>query len=91
MHHVVALIAGRQGGTCTNWSLSQLLSVMCLMSKACCKTTIEPEISLEAVTRFLQSRGKAVYILSSLNLTLTLLLMRFNKSMMMSLFYGYTL
>ncbi|MFS7905245.1 hypothetical protein Hanom_Chr01g00045401 [Helianthus anomalus] len=31
MHHV--LIAERQGGTCTNRHLSQLLSVMCLMSK----------------------------------------------------------
>ncbi|KAJ0760132.1 putative von Willebrand factor, type A, copine, von Willebrand factor A-like domain superfamily [Helianthus annuus] len=30
MHHVVALIAERQGGTCTNRRLSQLLSVMCL-------------------------------------------------------------
>ncbi|MFS7909131.1 hypothetical protein Hanom_Chr01g00091161 [Helianthus anomalus] len=28
MHHVVALIAERQGGTCTNRQLSQLLSVM---------------------------------------------------------------
>ncbi|MFS8003065.1 hypothetical protein Hanom_Chr13g01209531 [Helianthus anomalus] len=28
MHHVVALIAERQGVTCTNWPLSQLLSVM---------------------------------------------------------------
>ncbi|MFS8020274.1 putative vacuolar ATPase assembly integral membrane protein Vma21 [Helianthus anomalus] len=34
MHHVVALIAERQKGTCTNRSLSRLLSVMCLMSKA---------------------------------------------------------
>ncbi|MFS7970992.1 hypothetical protein Hanom_Chr09g00827481 [Helianthus anomalus] len=34
MHHVVALIAERQGGTCTNQQLSQLLSVMCLMSNA---------------------------------------------------------
>ncbi|MFS8006578.1 hypothetical protein Hanom_Chr14g01250851 [Helianthus anomalus] len=34
MHHVVALIAERQKGTCTNRSLSRLLSVMCLISKA---------------------------------------------------------
>ncbi|MFS7971370.1 hypothetical protein Hanom_Chr09g00831921 [Helianthus anomalus] len=34
MHHVVALMAERQKGTCTNRSLSRLLSVMCLMSKA---------------------------------------------------------
>ncbi|MFS8016403.1 hypothetical protein Hanom_Chr15g01368301 [Helianthus anomalus] len=33
MHHLVALIAERQGGTCVNQRLSQLLSVMCLMSK----------------------------------------------------------
>ncbi|MFS8010811.1 hypothetical protein Hanom_Chr14g01301381 [Helianthus anomalus] len=33
MHHVVALIVERQGGTCTNRQLSQLLSVKCLMSK----------------------------------------------------------
>ncbi|MFS7949529.1 putative transcription factor WD40-like family [Helianthus anomalus] len=33
MHHVVVLIAERQGGTCTNQSLSLLLSVMCLLSK----------------------------------------------------------
>ncbi|MFS7913294.1 hypothetical protein Hanom_Chr02g00140161 [Helianthus anomalus] len=34
MHHVVALIAKRQGGTCINQSLSRLLSVICLMSFA---------------------------------------------------------
>ncbi|MFS8012255.1 hypothetical protein Hanom_Chr14g01318681 [Helianthus anomalus] len=34
MHHVVGLIAERQGGACTNRLLSRLLSVMCLMSKA---------------------------------------------------------
>ncbi|MFS7931800.1 hypothetical protein Hanom_Chr04g00360281 [Helianthus anomalus] len=34
MHHVVALIAERQRGTCTNRSLSRLLSVMCLRFKA---------------------------------------------------------
>ncbi|MFS7968061.1 hypothetical protein Hanom_Chr09g00793151 [Helianthus anomalus] len=34
MHQVVALIAERQKGTFTNRPLSQLLSVMCLMSKA---------------------------------------------------------
>ncbi|MFS7962072.1 hypothetical protein Hanom_Chr08g00722351 [Helianthus anomalus] len=34
MHHVVSLIAERQKGTCTNWPLSRLLSVRCLMSKA---------------------------------------------------------
>ncbi|MFS7996571.1 hypothetical protein Hanom_Chr12g01131481 [Helianthus anomalus] len=33
MHHVVALISERQGGTCTNLPLSQVLIVMCLMSK----------------------------------------------------------
>ncbi|MFS7933881.1 hypothetical protein Hanom_Chr04g00385041 [Helianthus anomalus] len=65
MHHVVALIAERQGGTCTNRLLSQLLSVMFLMSKAWCKTTIEPRISLEAASLFLRCRGKAVYILPS--------------------------
>ncbi|MFS7955142.1 hypothetical protein Hanom_Chr07g00639151 [Helianthus anomalus] len=37
MHHVVALIAERQGGACTNRRLSHLLSVMCLMSKAYAK------------------------------------------------------
>ncbi|MFS8017129.1 hypothetical protein Hanom_Chr15g01376691 [Helianthus anomalus] len=34
MDYVVALIAERQKGTCTNRSLSRLLSVMCLMSKS---------------------------------------------------------
>ncbi|MFS7959073.1 hypothetical protein Hanom_Chr08g00686361 [Helianthus anomalus] len=48
MHHVVALTAERQKGTCTNRPLSRLLSVMCLVSKALCKTTIEPGVSLEA-------------------------------------------
>ncbi|MFS7991282.1 hypothetical protein Hanom_Chr12g01068961 [Helianthus anomalus] len=33
MHHVVALIVERQRGTCANRLLSQLLSVMCLMSE----------------------------------------------------------
>ncbi|MFS7948834.1 hypothetical protein Hanom_Chr06g00564471 [Helianthus anomalus] len=74
MHHVVALIAERQGSTCTNRCLSQLLSVMCLMSKALCKTTIEPGVSLEAVSLFLRGRGKAVYISPSSDSTLALLL-----------------
>ncbi|MFS8009368.1 hypothetical protein Hanom_Chr14g01283911 [Helianthus anomalus] len=34
MHHVVALIAERQVGTCANRQFSQMLSVMYLMSKA---------------------------------------------------------
>ncbi|MFS7908325.1 hypothetical protein Hanom_Chr01g00081851 [Helianthus anomalus] len=34
MHHVVTLTAERQKGTCTNRTLSQLLSVMCIMFKA---------------------------------------------------------
>ncbi|MFS7901583.1 hypothetical protein Hanom_Chr01g00001391 [Helianthus anomalus] len=33
MHHVVALIAETQGGTCANRHLSQFPSFMCLMSK----------------------------------------------------------
>ncbi|MFS7929488.1 hypothetical protein Hanom_Chr04g00333101 [Helianthus anomalus] len=33
MHHVMALITERQKGTRTKRSLSQLLSVMCFMSK----------------------------------------------------------
>ncbi|MFS7922087.1 hypothetical protein Hanom_Chr03g00244631 [Helianthus anomalus] len=33
MHHVVALIAERQGGTRTNGPWSRLLSVMCLISR----------------------------------------------------------
>ncbi|MFS7983464.1 hypothetical protein Hanom_Chr11g00974821 [Helianthus anomalus] len=33
LHHVVALIAERQGGTCSNRPLSLLLSVICFMSK----------------------------------------------------------
>ncbi|MFS7919161.1 hypothetical protein Hanom_Chr03g00209551 [Helianthus anomalus] len=41
MHHVVALIAERLKGTCTNWPLSGLLNVMCLKANACCKTTIK--------------------------------------------------
>ncbi|MFS7920891.1 hypothetical protein Hanom_Chr03g00230211 [Helianthus anomalus] len=74
MYHVVALIAERQKGTCTNRSLSRLLSVMCLMSKASCKTTIEPGVSLEAVSLVLKGRGKVVYILPSLDPTFALLL-----------------
>ncbi|MFS8005290.1 hypothetical protein Hanom_Chr13g01235631 [Helianthus anomalus] len=34
MHDVVTLIAKRKKCTCTNWPLSQLLGVMCLMSNA---------------------------------------------------------
>ncbi|MFS7987494.1 hypothetical protein Hanom_Chr11g01023331 [Helianthus anomalus] len=58
MHHVVALIAERQGSTCTNRHLSQLFS----------------GVSLEATSLFLRGRGKAVYILPSSDLTLALLL-----------------
>ncbi|MFS7965295.1 hypothetical protein Hanom_Chr09g00760601 [Helianthus anomalus] len=78
MHHVVALIAERQKGTCTNWHLSSLLSVMCLVSKALCKTTIKSGVSLEAVSLFLRGRGKAVYILPSSGPTLALLLMGYD-------------
>ncbi|MFS7987453.1 hypothetical protein Hanom_Chr11g01022871 [Helianthus anomalus] len=45
MHHVVTLIVERKVGACTNRLLYQLLSVMCLMSKARCKTIIEPGVS----------------------------------------------
>ncbi|MFS7987456.1 hypothetical protein Hanom_Chr11g01022901 [Helianthus anomalus] len=55
MHHMVTLIVERKVGTCTNRLLSQLLSVMCLMSKARCKTIIEPGVSLEATYLFLRS------------------------------------
>ncbi|MFS7955998.1 hypothetical protein Hanom_Chr07g00649401 [Helianthus anomalus] len=84
MHHVVVLIAERQKGTCTNRPLSQLLSVMCLWSKALCKTTIEPRISLEAASLFLQGRCKAVYILPSSDPTLALLLVDLLSMVMMS-------
>ncbi|KAJ0751490.1 hypothetical protein HanLR1_Chr05g0193961 [Helianthus annuus] len=77
MHHVVALIAERQGVTCTNRLLSRLLSVMCLMSKAWCKSTIEPGVSLEAASLFLRGRGKAAYILPSSDPTFALLLVGF--------------
>ncbi|MFS7999473.1 hypothetical protein Hanom_Chr12g01166571 [Helianthus anomalus] len=67
-------------GTCTNRLLSWLLlSVMYLMSKASCKTTIEPEVSREAVSLFLQVRGKAVYILPYSDTTLALLLVGFTE------------
>ncbi|MFS7988299.1 hypothetical protein Hanom_Chr11g01033111 [Helianthus anomalus] len=62
MHHVVALIAERHGGTCTNQSLSRLFDVMCIRSKALYKTTIESVVSLEAVSLFLRGRSNAVYI-----------------------------
>ncbi|MFS7968909.1 hypothetical protein Hanom_Chr09g00803011 [Helianthus anomalus] len=65
MHHVVGLIAERQGSACTNRPLSLLLSVMCLVSKVLCKTTIELGVSLNAASLFLRGRGKAVHILPS--------------------------
>ncbi|MFS7918387.1 hypothetical protein Hanom_Chr03g00200421 [Helianthus anomalus] len=73
MHHVVALIAERHGvhaliGVCLK------CCVMCLMSKACCKTTIEPGVSLEASSLFLRGRCKVVYILPFSDPTLALLL-----------------
>ncbi|MFS8014132.1 hypothetical protein Hanom_Chr15g01341021 [Helianthus anomalus] len=77
MLHVVVLITERQKGTCTNRPLSRLLSVMCLVSKALCKTTIESGVLLEEASIFLRSRGKAVYTLPSSDPTLALLLMRF--------------
>ncbi|MFS7890975.1 hypothetical protein Hanom_Chr07g00660211 [Helianthus anomalus] len=52
---------------------------MCLMSKASCKTTIEPGVSLEAASLFLQGRGKAVYILPFSDPTLALLLVGFTE------------
>ncbi|MFS7955996.1 hypothetical protein Hanom_Chr07g00649381 [Helianthus anomalus] len=52
---------------------------MCLMSNASCKTTIEPGVSLEAASLFLPGRGKAVYILPSLDPTLALLLVGFTE------------
>ncbi|MFS8032179.1 hypothetical protein Hanom_Chr17g01554541 [Helianthus anomalus] len=52
---------------------------MCLKSKACCKTTIEPSVSLEAVSLFLRGRGNAVYMLTSSDPTLTVLLVRFTE------------
>ncbi|MFS7923912.1 hypothetical protein Hanom_Chr03g00266431 [Helianthus anomalus] len=79
MHHVVAFIAERQKGTCTNRSLSRLLSVMCLMFKAQCKTTIEPRVSLETTSLFLWGRCKTVYILPFLDSTLALLLVGFTE------------
>ncbi|MFS7947818.1 hypothetical protein Hanom_Chr06g00552671 [Helianthus anomalus] len=79
MHRVMALIAERQKGTCTNRPLYRLLSVMCIVSKTLCKTTIEPGVSLEAVSLFLRGRGKSVYILPSSDFSLALLLMRFNE------------
>ena len=76
MHHVVALIAEWQVDT---WTNRPLLSVMCLMSKAWCKTTIEPGVSLEAASLFLRGWGKVVYILPSSDSTLALLLVGFTE------------
>ncbi|MFS7963147.1 hypothetical protein Hanom_Chr08g00734721 [Helianthus anomalus] len=75
MHHVVALIAERQKGTCTTRYLSRLLSVMCLMSKTWCKTTIESGVSLKAVSLWV--RGKTIYILPYSSIIFILLLVRF--------------
>ncbi|MFS7939743.1 hypothetical protein Hanom_Chr05g00455511 [Helianthus anomalus] len=69
----------KTGGTCANRLLSQLLSAMCLMSKALCKTTTEPGVSLEATFLFLQVRGKTVYILPSSDPTLALLLVGYTE------------
>ncbi|MFS7955150.1 hypothetical protein Hanom_Chr07g00639251 [Helianthus anomalus] len=63
MHHVVALIAERQGGACTNRRLSQLLS----------------GVSFEATSLFLRGRGKAVYISPSSDPTLALLLVGYTE------------
>ncbi|MFS7973585.1 hypothetical protein Hanom_Chr09g00858321 [Helianthus anomalus] len=52
---------------------------MCLMSKALSKTTTELGVSLEASSLFLHGRGKVVYIIPSLDHTLTLLLVRYTK------------
>ncbi|MFS8014092.1 hypothetical protein Hanom_Chr15g01340581 [Helianthus anomalus] len=52
---------------------------MCLLSKASCKTNIKPGVSLEAASLFLQGRGKAIYILPSLDPTLVLLLVGFTE------------
>ncbi|MFS7934641.1 hypothetical protein Hanom_Chr05g00393991 [Helianthus anomalus] len=74
MHHVVALIAERQRGTCTNQLSAFVPIVECCEP---CKTTIEPGVSLEAAFLYLQGRGKVVYILPSSDPTLALLLMGF--------------
>ncbi|MFS7960899.1 hypothetical protein Hanom_Chr08g00708451 [Helianthus anomalus] len=64
MHHVVALIAERQKGTCTSRLLSRLLS---------------SGVSLKAASLFLLGRGKVVYILPSSDPTLALLLVGFTE------------
>ncbi|MFS7940468.1 hypothetical protein Hanom_Chr05g00464791 [Helianthus anomalus] len=85
MHHVLALKDERQKGTCTNRYLSRLLSVICLMSKASCKTTIEPGVSPEAVSLFLLGRGKVVYLLPSSDPTLALLFVKSSSNISISM------
>ncbi|MFS7932859.1 hypothetical protein Hanom_Chr04g00372841 [Helianthus anomalus] len=60
MYHVVALIAERQRGTCTNQRLPQLSSVMCLMSivQGLMQNYYRPGVSPEAASLFLRGRGK---------------------------------
>ena len=49
------------------------------MSKAWCKTTIEPGVSPEAASLSLWGRGKAVYILPSSDPTIALLLVGYTE------------
>ncbi|MFS7914877.1 hypothetical protein Hanom_Chr02g00158731 [Helianthus anomalus] len=77
MHHVVALIAVGQKGTCTNRILSRLLSVMCLMSQGLMQNYYRAGVSLEAASLSLRGRGKVVYILPSIDPTFALLLIIF--------------
>ncbi|MFS7916886.1 hypothetical protein Hanom_Chr03g00182631 [Helianthus anomalus] len=62
---------------------------MCLMSKVSCKTTIESGVSLEEASLFLRGRCKVVYILPSLDPTLTLLLVRFSEDEYDDVFISY--
>ncbi|MFS7979329.1 hypothetical protein Hanom_Chr10g00926031 [Helianthus anomalus] len=71
MHHVVALIAERQGGTCTNRPFCRELCALCPRLDA--KLLWSRGVSLKAASLFLRVRGKAVYILPSSEPTLAFL------------------
>ncbi|MFS7982997.1 hypothetical protein Hanom_Chr11g00969351 [Helianthus anomalus] len=77
MHHELALIAERKGGTCINRHLSRLLSVYVPYVQGLMQNYYRARgvVSLEAASLFPRGRGKVVYIYP----TLALLLMGFNE------------
>ncbi|MFS7934179.1 hypothetical protein Hanom_Chr05g00388561 [Helianthus anomalus] len=77
MHHVVALIAKRQRGTCTNRHLSQLLSVTYVQGLM--QNYNRVGCLIGSSLSILTGRGKAIYISPSSDPTLVLLLVGYTE------------